>query len=48
VQRALRHHDHHPRPAVSLLDRLVHLRDLVEGKLPDRQVLEFGLRSEGT
>src|SRR5262245_53464114 len=37
----LRHHDHHARSAVALLDRLVHLRDLVETERPHRQVLEF-------
>src|SRR5262245_38565923 len=36
-----RHHDHHPRAAVALLDRLVHLRNLVERELPHRQVLDL-------
>jgi hypothetical protein len=38
--RTLRHHDHHPRPAVSLFDRLVRLGDLVEPELPHGQVLK--------
>ena len=41
LSRTLRHHDHHPSPAVSLLDRLVRLGDLVEAELPHRQVLHF-------